>query len=374
MSRKNVLFVASDPYEERLGGVDRVTRTLRALLEEKGYSTFYYNPRESDDYKTQVVKYNDFIKDNNIDVVINQEGLLASSKVFLSVENKNIKIISVLHNDPRAGIMRLWSFCSEKRHDVNFELARRCIRIGAFPYLYIKHLWQLRKHFEFIGRYSDKVVVLSETFKKSVSSLSTVAAKKTVDIPNPNTYQIKSDYVLPLKERIVLYVGRFDNRSKRVDLLLRIWKYASRLLPEWRLVLVGFGPDEYFLKKLSDSLHLKRIEFVGKQDPRKYYEKASVLCLTSRYEGFGMVLTEAQQFGVVPIAFNSYSAITDIIDHEETGILVKPFQMKSFIKALVDLCSDDERRRLLSENAKARVCKFDADNIVNSWINLIESI
>lgn len=59
---------------------------------------------------------------------------------------------------------------------------------------------------------------------------------------------------------------------------------------------------------------MERVVFTGWQDPESFYRDASILCLTSDFEGWGMVLTEAMTFGAVPVAFNSYAAITDIID------------------------------------------------------------
>lgn len=369
-----ILFASASPYDARIGGVDRVIRVLRTALEERGYTTLYFNPTPDASYDDNLAKYRAFIKDNKISVVINQTGLLGLSKLFLSTGATDVKTISVLHNDPRAGLMRLWAFFSERRNSSVIELVKRVIRIGLFPYFFYKERKNLIAHFEFLGSNSDKIVLLSDSFKPYVADLSHAASIKSISIPNPNTYREEELNKPCVKERIILYVGRLDNYSKRVDLLLKIWREASRVLLDWRLILVGTGPDELALKEMSAALRLERIEFVGHQNPRRFYEMASVLCLTSRFEGFGMVLTEAQQYGVVPIAFQSYASVTDIIQHGETGILVKPFQLKTYVKELVKVCQNDNIRKYMSTQAQNSVRKFDVDIVVSKWINLLENI
>lgn len=96
------------------------------------------------------------------------------------------------------------------------------------------------------------------------------------------------------------------------------------------------------------------------------------MCLTSIYEGWGMVLTEAMQFGCVPIAFDSFPAVRDIIIPNETGILVKPFSKKEYIFKLTHLMEDDNYRNQLSQKGFEYVKKFDTSNILPKWIELIE--
>ena len=112
--------------------------------------------------------------------------------------------------------------------------------------------------------------------------------------------------------------------------------------------------------------------FEGFKDPKPYYQKAKIICLTSIYEGWGMVLTEAMQFGCVPIAFDSFPAIRDIIIPNETGILVKPFSKKEYIFKLIHLMEDDNYRTQLSQKGFEYVKKFDKSNILPKWIELIE--
>lgn len=60
------------------------------------------------------------------------------------------------------------------------------------------------------------------------------------------------------------------------------------------------------LKEMAHKLNLKNISFEGFQEPEPYYARSSLFCLTSTFEGFGLVLAEAMQHGCVPLAFDSY--------------------------------------------------------------------
>lgn len=152
--------------------------------------------------------------------------------------------------------------------------------------------------------------------------------------------------------------------------MIDIWQQLYKQCPQWKLVIVGDGPDKDTL--VNKSKDIPGIEFVGRQDPCPYYEKASIFCMTSIFEGFPMCLTEAMQFGCVPIAFDSFSAVYDIIKPGETGELVKSFDKKEYVGKLIHLIDDETYRKKLSKNAFQYVKRYDIANILPKWIELIE--
>ena len=94
--------------------------------------------------------------------------------------------------------------------------------------------------------------------------------------------------------------------------------------------------------------------------------------MTSIFEGFPMCLTEAMQFGCVPIAFDSFSAVYDIIKSGETGELVKSFNKKKYVEKLIHLIEDETYRKKLSKNAFQYIKRYDIENILPKWINLFK--
>lgn len=223
-------------------------------------------------------------------------------------------------------------------------------------------------------KYNDYLVLLSKYFKNDLVKLIGEKNKsKILSISNPLSFNVRPESIkLNEKENQILYVGRFDSLQKRPDRLLEAWKLIQSHISDWQLILIGDGEQKIYLKKFIESNNLKNVTLKGFTDPTKYYYKSKILCLTSSYEGFGMVLTEAQQYGVVPIAFESYESIHDIIINERNGILIKPFSIKDYAKTLLHLMNDSSYRNYLAENALKDSQKFSLDEIGSQWLKLFQ--
>ena len=154
------------------------------------------------------------------------------------------------------------------------------------------------------------------------------------------------------KDNRVLFVGRLYSEVKGCDKLLRIWKEATKDIKDWHLDIVGDGRDKQNLIELAKELDIKNCSFHGYCDPQPFYEKAQIFCMTSIYEGFGMVLTEAMQHGVVPIAFNSYSSVHDIITDNKDGYIIPAFNEKVYAKSLRELINNKNIRTKFAKEAK----------------------
>ena len=87
-----------------------------------------------------------------------------------------------------------------------------------------------------------------------------------------------------------------------------------------------------------------------------------------------MVLTEAMHHGVVPMAFNSYGSVTDIIDDDINGFLVKPFDDKEYADKLVVLMSNEDKYTKMSRAAMTKSVTFSKEIIVEKWCNLVENL
>ena len=139
---------------------------------------------------------------------------------------------------------------------------------------------------------------------------------------------------------------------------------------------MGDGSERGFYENYSQKLKLKNIEFVGASDPTGYYEKAKIICLTSSHEGFGMTITEGMQYNIVPIVYNSYESITDIIEDNINGILIKPFRTKEFAKKLTELINNPEKLEKIQHNiANCDIKeKFSVERITNQLENLFQKL
>ena len=106
------------------------------------------------------------------------------------------------------------------------------------------------------------------------------------------------------------------------------------------------------------------------------YRKASILCLTSQTEGWGLCLTEAQANGVIPIAFGCTGGIREILSPDGVnGFIIKPFDEDNYAAVLKDIAKMDEKERMaLRHNAVNHVKKFSLSETAKKWDSLFSSI
>lgn len=191
----------------------------------------------------------------------------------------------------------------------------------------------------------------------------------------PNGLEIKGESVNFIhKQKKIIYVGRLEYGLKRVDRFIRIWAQVEKQHPNWSAEIVGDGYYRNLLEKLSSSLGCQRLRFVGFQNSEHYYQEASILCLTSSSEGFGMVLVEAMLHGCVPILFDSFPSASEIVDDGINGVLVKPFDKKLFAHKLSMLMEPPHLLEKMAVAAVEKSRKYDINDISNQWISLFERI
>jgi len=143
-------------------------------------------------------------------------------------------------------------------------------------------------------------------------------------------------------------------------------------LPGWKFTVVGDGDyRETLLKEIEG---LPNIESIGQADPAPYYEKASVLVMTSAYEGFPNVLLEAQSYGVVPVLFNSYSAAPWVTDEGETGFLIEPFDLEKMAEKVAWLANHTERWSEISNAAVQGARQFTVEEVGKIWFSFFKEI
>ena len=189
-------------------------------------------------------------------------------------------------------------------------------------------------------------------------------------IPNPLT--IKVDEKSKLDSKIVLAVGRLT-KQKGFDLLLESWKIVSSKHNDWNLVIVGEGEEYESLNNkiknigIEESVSIKPFT----RDIQQYYKNSSIFVLSSRYEGFGLVVLEAQAFGIPVVAFNCPTGPRNIINDGIDGYLVEAENIDKLAKQIIMLIKDKNIRTKVGENAIKNIEKFKIENIMKQWNSLI---
>jgi len=226
----------------------------------------------------------------------------------------------------------------------------------------------LRKVARFIvSRFSECLVVLSEEDKGYYES--NMKLKCRIErIYNPTPYE--EVFEKTEEEKTVLAVGRLT-RIKGYDMLLKSWRPVEKKHPDWKLKFVGDGEEREALESQAASLGLKNVEFTGMvEDVREHYKNAAFLVLSSRNEGFVMVLLEAMSYSLPAVAFACKAGVREVVEDGVNGYLAPAGDMKALARKLDMMISDDEKRREMGIKAGEMIRRFGKENILDEWEKL----
>ena len=223
------------------------------------------------------------------------------------------------------------------------------------------------------ARASAQAVAISSYTAREVRKLADVPIEVipyTAELPTPSASARARE-----GERSILFVGRLIER-KGVNHLIRAFGTVRRHTPV-RLVVIGDGPERARLEQVARDMGVaEHVEFRGRvtdEELRQAYGAASVFVLPSVLdarqdtEGLGVVLLEAMNYSV-PVIASEIGGITDIVQHDRTGLLVPPGDEVALAKALSRLLTDPALSRTLGEAGRQRLHDaFSWERIVDRW-------
>ena len=214
----------------------------------------------------------------------------------------------------------------------------------------------------------DRFVVLTEEDMHQWQELENVTV-----IPNPLTFlPVK---VSSLKKKRVIAVGRYVYQ-KGFDLLLRAWSIVEKDYLEWELVVYGQG-DRSVYEKLKGQLGIdgERCYLMeSTMNIEMEYRDSSLFVLSSRFEGFGMVLIEAMACGLPVVSFDCPCGPKDIIKDGVDGLLVSNGNVEQLASSMSLLMGDEILREKMAASARQNVERFYLSNISESWKKLFEEV
>lgn len=297
-----------------------------------------------------ILKLKYLIEKNNIKVIIIEGRPVTCIPFFLKLFS-NIKIIFCEHGSLAGYTMN----CSSKREIVfNF--------IDQF----------------FIKNFSDKIITLTERERTEYIKRFKIKSEKIATI-----YNILDDNLLidkpkySIESRKIITVGRISY-SKGYEYLIEVAKSVFKKHPDWQWHIYGDGDIDY-KNKIVELIKINNLEnYVLLQGSTSniydLYNKYSFLVMSSRHEGFGMVLIEAKAKKLPLISFDINSGPSDIIRDGIDGFLIKPFDCNEMADKICELIEKPELRKIFSDNAYGNIAKFNRDKIISQWSDLIENI
>jgi glycosyltransferase involved in cell wall biosynthesis len=385
----SIALIIEPVYDPNAGGVQRTTSKLLKIFKEKGHRLFLIclhntkiNPEfENGDFQTYYIygenapsKLTKILQENKIDICINQSGYSYDITKLLSNNiPEGTKLINTLRINPL-------SFYSNYKFTIQKYLERKGLGFLNFKLVHFiilqRHILKQRKEIGYILTNVDSYIMLSETFREELFFLVPKAKEF-----NSKIEAISNPFVTPEalvenkdKENIILYVGRLEQNQKRVDLLMEIWKKLHQEIPDWNFWVVGEGDQENYMKDFCKINKLDRVKFFGKQNPIDFYKRSKIFHFTSAFEGFGNVLVETQSYGCVPILFDSYPAAKEIVNHERDGILIKPFDIDTYVSETIKLTKNNDLLIEMQKNGFENVKRYSFQSTYLKWENIFKSI
>lgn len=371
-----------------VGGVEVVTATLANKFADEGHnvSIFAREYRENNlsnrlsskihvyighgdnDGEKNVDDLHDVYVKENVQIVVNQWGLPYKPIRLARKAEKGhrVKVISFHHNDPSANgklnaVARQLKECSS-------PLMRKILRLKKFLFQCVTS-----SSMKYTYRHSDKFMVLSESYLVSLQKFISVPPEHKQDVLiNPITID-NSGYIYTKesKKKEIIFCGRMDDVQKCPKRVLDVWEMLYSNAPDWSLRFVGDGPDKKAIEVEACRRGLKNVFFEGFQNPIEYYKRASILIMTSDFEGFPLVFAECMGFGVVPCVYNSFAALNDILEDGVNGVIVEKengrFSTKKMAEKMSVLLSDEDRLSSMAVAAIETSKKYAIDAIYEKW-------
>lgn len=222
------------------------------------------------------------------------------------------------------------------------------------------------------SRWCAAYTVLTETDRKYGESY---GLKNIVAMPNP--LFLTPVKTLPQKEKIILANGRLGAwHVKGFDLLLEAWGKIAHNHPDWKLQILGAGSekDKDVILKFAQKNNVKsRIELLGyTKDVAACYQRAEIFVLSSRYEGFGLVLTEAMSQGCACVAADYLGRQSEIITDGVDGLLCQTEDANELADKMQQLIESENLRRNIQTSAIKGLDRFSITNYAARWDELMK--
>ena len=388
-----ICFLSTCQFNEFAGGVDRVCCQLSREFIRRGYKLVYVfgkasvlgHPADGCEGEGQyqfsftiwddrnIAFFSEVIAKHKVDVVIDAAFVSRYHDIAYQAKKQTpFKLITTYHGDPLCDIKEIKDKidCLSLKYKGIELLAKKIYAYLKYPVSYAIRYKSLRTRFTKIVSESDYYVVLCEDYAKKLRKITNDSHPEHI-VPISNPIELTtSSKELPSKINQVLFVGRL-NEQKRVDRLLRVWAKVEKKLTDWKLVVIGEGDAREQYEDFSCSLQLKNIQFLGNVNSTEEMMRSKIVAMVSSHEGFGMTLVEGMTVGTVPMAFDSYDALRDIVDDGVNGYCIKPWDYEDFANKIIALAKDNDLWRKLSSNAKTAVQKFDISTIVDKWEKLL---
>ncbi|MBQ0019203.1 MAG: glycosyltransferase family 4 protein [Bacteroidales bacterium] len=363
-----------------VGGVDRIlTQKANYLAEKMGHEVYVITDSQAG--KPTTFPLSPLVKHIDLDVDFDQQyrhGLLLRTWYYFTLMReykKRLKAklmelrpdvtITVLGREMdflmkiKDGSRKVGESHIAKQFCRNFHLLEQ----RSFPYPMIARHWR-RKQEKAVAKL-DELVLLTEHDRESWQD-----AKEGVVIPNAVAFYPNESSTLNRKRCIT--VGRFTEQ-KGYDLLIQAWSLVAKKHPDWVIDCYGQGDKSHFQKLIEEQGLQQQVRLhEASATIMQEYLDSSIYVMSSRFEGFGLVLVEAMACGVPCVSFDCPHGPSDIITDGEDGLLVKHLDVEALAQSICKMIENEEMRKAMGAAAKRNVARYKEECIMQRWEELFK--
>lgn len=244
----------------------------------------------------------------------------------------------------------------------NFHLLEQ----KGFPFRQIAWYW--RRKMDKNVRKLNGIVLLTKEDAESWKG-----TNQTFVIPNSLPFEPSNSSELENKQAIA--VGRYNN-AKGYEYLVEAWKTVHQKHPDWTINIYGSGEQKEMVKTLikNNDLQESMVMHEPTDDIMDCYLDSSICVVSSRYEGFSMVILESMVCGVPVVSFDCPHGPRNIIKNGEDGILVDYLNTQALAENICKLIENPKLRKAMGEKARSNIKRFTKENVMRQWTDLFNQL
>jgi glycosyltransferase involved in cell wall biosynthesis len=314
------------------------------------------------DKKTVVVRINLFDKENNLINVFHSDDQL-----------KHYFLDHIVHSEPSA-------ILAEARSVDRVVLNYKNKHVKTYAIVHNMHIESpfedytaIDKHHDYLLNNTDKLdglVVLTEKQRNDIQQYISSNVSMYV-IPHANSNTVYKDRNEVIDNRISVVARLVD--QKQLEEAIKAIQIVVKSVPEVKLHIFGEGKNKSHLQDLINESGLaKNVLLEGfTEDALREYRKSTLSLLTSKYEGFGLVLLESLSQGCPTIAYDIKYGPSDIIENGKNGFLVENYNRQEMARKIIEVLQDKGLQKRLNAGAIKSIDRFTEKEYLDNWVRLL---
>lgn len=364
------------------GGIEKTIATLSNML------TKHYEVEIIANY--QIDEKPAFKIDDRVKIKYLMPGLRPNAKEFKSAIRRG-KIIQVIKEGIRAikilyfreklmkeAVKNLSCDIAISTRDIHNRLLGKYAKNGIVKIAqehnnngnekYIRKIVKSLKNIDYFMPVSKQLLAIYEEKLKSSNI-------KCIYIPH-----CLSDYpkeISKLENKNIISIGRLSPEKGFLD-LIDVYELVSSSNPDWHLFIAGDGQErEKIEKRIQEKNLQEKVSLLGFQKQEKLNElflQSSIYVMTSIHESFGLVLIEAESYGLPILAFDTAEGPKEIIENGKNGFLISNRNIKEMSEKIQELINNANLRKRMGEHSREESQKYRMENVEKIWFDFIDNI